>query len=213
MQRTDRERLSEAKAHEVPHQRLAVGVVHLVHDHQGGALAPLEDVGDAVVLLGGAGRGIHDEDHDVGFSDGPFALAGHLGVELGSTRHPTASVHEDELSSQPLGLDFLAVPGDAGLLFDDGLTAAQNPVDECGLADVGSASDDHGGELTHLSPLGVRREPIEAPVRRWRRPRRVPAGRPASCRQGTVRLRGIRRGAGIADGGHVPPTPWRCQNR
>ena len=113
-------RLAEAEGHGLPDQRLAAGVVDLVGDEQhlaGGERA--HDLGDAGVLLGDAGDGVDDEQHGVGLADGLLALAADLRVEVGAAGHPAAGVDEPERHALPLGLDLLAVAGDAGLLLDD----------------------------------------------------------------------------------------------
>ena len=74
-----------------------------------------------------------------------LALPAHLLVERVAPGHPAAGVDERELAALPLGVDLLAVAGDAGLLLDDRLAAAEDPVHQRRLADVGTTDDGHDG--------------------------------------------------------------------
>jgi hypothetical protein len=54
---------------------------------------------------------------------------------------PAAGVDDREATAEPLGLVRDAVARDAGSVFDDGLAAAEDAVDERRLADVRTADD------------------------------------------------------------------------
>src|SRR5262249_49200651 len=59
---------------------------------------------------------------------------------------PPTGVHQGERAAAPVGVVGHPVPGDARGVFDDRLAAAENPVDQGGLADVGAPYHrDHGG--------------------------------------------------------------------
>ena len=96
----------------------------------------------------------------------------------------------------PLGLDLLAVAGDAGLLLDDGVAAADDAVEERRLADVGAPDD--GDDRRQLEPASSTRSRARAQRRgrRWPRSRPGGAGRRAWCRRGTGPATGTRRAAG-----------------
>ena len=64
---------------------------------------------------------------------------------------PAAGVDQQEGAALPLGLDLLAVAGDAGLLLDDGLAAADDAVQQRRLADVGAADDGDDGQVIGAS--------------------------------------------------------------
>ena len=104
-----------------------------------------QQVGHPGVLLGDAHHGVDHHDHDLGLTDGPLALLADLGVELAAAGQPTAGVDQHEGLALPLGLDLLAVAGDARALLDDGLAPADDAVHQRRLAHVGAAHDgDHG---------------------------------------------------------------------
>jgi hypothetical protein len=68
------------------------------------------------------------------------ALLDATGVDL-----PATGVDERELPAGPVGVVGHPVPGHAGHVLDDRLTAPQDPVHQRGLADVGPSHDgDHG---------------------------------------------------------------------
>ena len=68
---------------------------------------------------------------------------------------PAAGVDDGEVPPGPLGVEQLAVPGDARALLDDGLAPADDPVDQRALADVGPADHgDHGPRSCSLAPSG-----------------------------------------------------------
>ena len=64
---------------------------------------------------------------------------------------PAAGVDDREAAAEPLGLVGDAVARDAGGVFDDGLAAAEDAVDERGLADVRAA---HDGEHRQRGQVG-----------------------------------------------------------
>ena len=70
----------------------------------------------------------------------------HLVVEGVAAGQPPAGVDQDEPAPVPLGLDLLAVAGDARALLDDRLAPADDAVHERRLADVGAADDGDGGQ-------------------------------------------------------------------
>ena len=115
------ERVAEAERQRLPDQALAVGVVDLVDDEQHLAAGQVaHDLGHPAVLLGDPGDGVDHDEHDVGLADGLLALAAHLVVERRRRfGHPAAGVDEREGHALPLGVDLLAVAGDAGLLLHD----------------------------------------------------------------------------------------------
>ncbi len=56
-------------------------------------------------------------------------------------RQPAAGVDDGERAAVPVGLEHLAVAGDAGLLLDDGVAPPDEAVHQRRLADVGAADD------------------------------------------------------------------------
>src|SRR5215475_2578463 len=100
---------------------------------------------------------------------------------------PPSGVHQGEGPAAPEGVVGHPVPGDAGGVFDDRLAAAENPVDQRGLADVGPPHHrDHGngaagrGGVPRFSGAGHgHRQPVRA-------------GRPASGNPRSPATRTIR---------------------
>ena len=118
----------------------------------------------------------------------------------GAARRPTVGASQPPVSTttndRPFqsAVEHLAVAGDAGLLLDDGVAAADEPVDQRRLPDVRPTDDrDHGSDA-----LIDRTAAHRATRRRWRRSRPGAGGRRASCRRGSARSRARRRAAGSA---------------
>ena len=155
-------RVAQAEADELP-DRFAAAVVDLVGHHQHRAFEAAQQLGDAGVLLDDAEGGV---DHEEGWrrpSIARLALAAHLGVEVGAAgSHPPVSTRVN--GPLPLGHDLLAVPGDAGLLLDDRLAAAHDPVEQGRLPTL--------GRLTTATTGSSRSRGAARSVgRRWGRPR------------------------------------------
>ena len=97
-------------------------------------------------------------------------------------------------SALPLGLDDLAVAGDAGPLLDDRLAPPDDAVDSVDLPTLGRPTmATVGPSATSCSGAPARRA---ARCRRSGRPRPGGAGRRRSCRRGTAARTGTRRAAG-----------------
>ena len=105
--------LAQAEAQQLPDLALAAGVVDLVGHEQDRLARAAEQLGDLGVLLGDAGDDVDHEQHDVGVGDGPLGLAADLVVEVAARGQPAAGVDEAERAAQPVGVDVLAVAGDA----------------------------------------------------------------------------------------------------
>src|SRR5690606_7955485 len=117
-----------------------------------------------VIVVGDAAGGVDDEDHRVSGVDRRLGLsADGCGEGLAGGQLPAAGVDEEELPPRPVGEELPAITRDTGPLLGDGGTATDDPVDEGGLADVGTADDGDDGEATHAgSSVG----PILGPSRR-----------------------------------------------
>ena len=162
MQRADRVRLAEPEGEELPALVLAAVVVGLVGDDDDVVAAAPQPVGDRLVVVGHPDRGVDDEQHDVGVAHGRLDLAADLHLEVAAARHPPAGVDDPERHAEPLGLERLAVAGDAGPVLDDRRLLADDPVEQRALADVGPADDgDDGGHASVTSLMRSR-----APARR-----------------------------------------------
>ena len=71
-------------------------------------------------------------------------------------QQPAAGVDDGERAAVPVGLEHLAVAGDAGLLLDDRVAAADEPVHQRRLADVRPADDGDHGERRRSSTRTAR---------------------------------------------------------
>ncbi len=183
VQRGDGVRLPQTQRPQVGGVGLAARAVDLVgaqHDRLAGlAQQPY----DGLVGVGGADLGVHDEHHRVGGLDGVLGLRGHGRVDAEDVLLPAAGVDDLEAAARPLGLVGDAVTGDTGLVLDDGLAAADDPVHQGRLADIGAADDGEdgqravpglldraldlldvealfGGQLHELRVLGVAERPV-----------------------------------------------------
>ena len=141
VQRRDREGLAEPEVPEPGGLGLGALVVDLVgrqHDRLAGLA---QDLDDCLVRVGDADRGVDDEEHGVGQRDGDLGLQRDPLEESLRVRVPAAGVDDGERAAVPVGVVGDAVAGDAGLVLDDGLAAADDPVDQRRLPDVGAADD------------------------------------------------------------------------
>ncbi len=142
VQRGDRVGLAEAQRPQGGGVGLAALAVDLVGAQDDGLAGPAQQLDDGLVGVGGADGGVDDEDDRVGRLDGVLGLGGDGGVEAQHVLLPAAGVDDLEAASGPFGLVADAVAGDAGLVLHDGLAAADDPVHQGRLADIGAA--DHG---------------------------------------------------------------------
>ena len=106
-----------------------------------GFLRLAEHLHDAFVGGGGADGGVDDEQDGVGEFHGHLGLLGDAGVDAAGVVLPAAGVDDGEVAAVPVRRVHDAVAGDAGGVLDDGLAAAEDPVDQGGLAHVGPADD------------------------------------------------------------------------
>ena len=175
MESACRNGVAEPKAHVLPYLTLAAGVVSFVGDDQNIGACAANPVGDQLVVVGQWGRGIDDEEDDIGFADSLLHLTRHLGFEFGPARHPAAGVDDEEWDVEPLGLEHLAVTSDARPVFDNRLLATDNAVEKRRLADVRATDDDDARQLGvgvgwhHLVKLADRlRVEVERVIRELR---------------------------------------------
>jgi len=142
VQRGDGVRFPEAQRPQVRGVRLAALAVHLVRAQHDGLPGLAQQPDDGLVGVRRADLGVHDEDDGVGRLDRVLGLRGHRRVDAEDVLLPAAGVDDLETPPGPLGLIGDAVAGHPRLVLDDGLAAADDPVDERRLADV--RPPDHG---------------------------------------------------------------------
>ncbi len=146
VQRGDRVRHTEAERPQggrVGFAALAVDLVGAQHD---GLARLAQQAYDGLVGVGGADLGVDDEDDRVGGLDGVLGLGGDGGVDAEDVLLPAAGVDDLEAAAGPFGLVRDAVAGDAGLVLDDRLAAADDPVHQGRLADIRAADDGEDGK-------------------------------------------------------------------
>ena len=96
---------------------------------------------DRLVGVGDPDRGVHHEHDHVGELGRDLRLLGDAQPHAGRARIPPAGVDEGEPRPPPGRLVGDPVAGDAGHVLHHRLAAADDPVDERGLADVRAAHD------------------------------------------------------------------------
>ena len=135
------------------HRRVDL-VGHEDHRH----LRALQLAGHDLVGLGDADLGVDHDDDDVGGGHRTLGLAGDGGVDALDVGVPATGVLHPEAAPGPLGQVLHAVAGDAGGVLDDGLTPAEEAVDQGGLAHVRPAHHRDGAQgllLVVLDAEGV----------------------------------------------------------
>ncbi len=106
-----------------------------------GFLRLAQHLHDAFVGGGCAHGGVDDEQDGVREFHGHLGLLRHTGVDAAGIVFPPAGVHYREVAAVPVRRVHDAVAGDAGGVLDHCLAAAEDPVDQGGLAHVGPADD------------------------------------------------------------------------
>ena len=143
----DRDRLAEAERVELGGERLLLGPVDLVGDDDDGQVAAAQNLRDLGIALAQPGARVEDERDGVGVGDRCPRLRLDLprerilGLEIDA-----AGVDQLEPHAVPLALQSLAVAGDTRLLVNDGLTPADQAVDQRRLADVREADHSDASE-------------------------------------------------------------------
>ena len=109
-------------------------------DHLGRALA--QPAREALVERQDAGASVDQEQDDVGTLDGALGEAPHARLErLAAGGFPTRGVEQQEGEIAQLRRLLANVARDARRIVDDGAAAADQPVEQRGLADVGTTDD------------------------------------------------------------------------
>ncbi len=142
VQRRDGVRLAEAEGPERGGARLLARVVDLVGDEEHRLAALAQHLHDVLVGRGRADDRVDDEQHGVGEVDRRPrpAAATEASMPWASGSQPPVSTSVKRRSFHS-ALVRDAVARDAGGVLDDGLAAAEDAVDERGLADVRAADD------------------------------------------------------------------------
>ena len=115
-----------------------------------------QDLDDGLVVVGDADGRVDDEQHRVGEADRDLGLAGDPLGQAAGVGVPAAGVDDGEGAAGPVGVVGDPVAGDAGHVLDDGLAAADDPVDQRGLADVGAADDGEDRDGPVAAPRAAR---------------------------------------------------------
>ena len=166
MQGRHRERVAQAERDELPGVGSGAGVVDLVDDHQHRLARRRKQVATWASSSVRPVAAVDHEQHHPGVGHGLLGLAGHLGIERVAAGQPAAGVDEREGTTLPLGVDHLAVPGDAGPLLDDGLAPPDDAVEQRRLAHVGATDDGDGRQGGRDDATGIGRRRVGADRRR-----------------------------------------------
>ena len=147
MQRGYRERLPETERVEIGQLRFRTRGIHLVHDQERRAAALADPFGDVDVERRDPFLEIQHEQREVRFLDRVIGLLHDLAQDgLGARGIDPARVHEQEAAAAPGGLGVVAIAGQPRKLVHDGLTLAQDAVEERGFSDVRSPDDRDDGK-------------------------------------------------------------------
>ena len=147
MKGAHRDGITESEREELPQIGLALVVVGLVGDDERLMTAAPQPVGDGLVVLATADRGVDHEQHEVGLVDGGLDLLADLRLEIVAARHPAAGVDHTERHTEPLGFELLAVARDTGPVLDDRRLLADDAIEQRALADVRPPDDHHRRQL------------------------------------------------------------------
>ncbi len=166
VQRRDRVGLPQPEVPQPEGLGLGALVVDLVggqHDRLAGLAQHLDD---GLVVVGDPDGGVHHEEHRVGDLHRDLGLGPDAQGEALRVGVPAAGVDDGEGAAVPVGVVGHPVAGHAGDVLDDGLAPTDDPVDQGGLAHVGSA--DHGQHGNHFGrgAVGADRLGCHVPVLR-----------------------------------------------
>ncbi len=138
----DRDRLAQPQPMRLGEALLPGAALALVGDHDHLARALAQPGREALVQRQDAGAGIDQEQHDVGALDGALGEAAHARLQRLAPRGlPARRVEQGEGEVAELGRRLAHVARHARRVVDDGAAAADQPVEQSGLADIGSADD------------------------------------------------------------------------
>ncbi len=133
----------------------SVLVVGFVDDDENGAIESAQVLGEIPVGGVDAIDCIDDEEDDVGFGHGDFGLGADLIYEgIVIAEEDSSSVNDAVLPVFPFGFGIDTVSGDARSVFDHGKAVADESVEHCAFADVGSADNDKGGQAESHNSSG-----------------------------------------------------------
>jgi hypothetical protein len=143
VRRRDRERLAQAHPVELVDQLVALGVVDLVdreHDRLAGRAQPGRDL---EVERREPERPVDDEDEEVGLADRALGLAVDAGADHVARRDriEPAGVDHAQRAAEVVDVAVAAVAGQARRVVDERGPAADEPVEQRRLADVGPADE------------------------------------------------------------------------
>ena len=149
----DGQRIAQAQTVEIGEPRLLGRRLHLVGHEEHERMRLAEQGGNLQVEPRHTLAHVHDEEHDVGFLEGGQHLTAHaLDQWLGRRRIEAAGVDDGGVPALEGDAPIEPVAGDTGDVVHQRLPSAHEPIEERGLADVGTA--DHGHEAG-VEPAGL----------------------------------------------------------
>src|SRR5699024_7568395 len=147
VQGTDRVRLSHTQVPQFQRLGLLLFTVDLVGGEHDRTLGAAQHPGDGLVGVGGADGGVHHEQDHVGGLGRVLGLSGHHRGQTTDTGLPSTGVHQGEGDVLPFGVVGDPVTSHPRNILHHGLSAAQDSVEQAGLAHVGAADHGHHGKL------------------------------------------------------------------
>ena len=158
VQSGNRDGVTYAQRIELPESLLlAVGIVELVDEQEGGLLCALDHARNALVFFGDADGTIDNEEDDVGFFCGGKSLVANRGREDILAFHglDAARVYERELMTTPIGVVIGAVSRNATAFVDDGVRGLGDAIDEGGFTDIRTTDNRNDGLHMYLLADGT----------------------------------------------------------
>ena len=145
VQRGDRVRHAEAERPQLGRVGLAGLAVHLVHRKHDVRASAAQHADHRLVRIGRTDLAVDHEHDDVSRRDRQLGLGRDPSRPTAGIGHPAAGVDDREVAPRPRGVVRDPVAGHPGDVLDHRLAAADQPVHQRGLADVGATDDgDHG---------------------------------------------------------------------
>ena len=163
LRRRHRDRLAEAERVELGGQRDVARESILLAATTTGIGDAAQQIRDLVIAGAQTGAGVDHQHGGVGVGERRLHLLVHRPGQLGPVvQVDPAGVDQRQRAAVPLGVQLLAVAGDAGALVHHRLARLGEPVDQRGLSDVGISDDRdlHGGPEASVRASGRPRRPV-----------------------------------------------------
>ena len=163
----DRHRLAEPEFMRLDQPGLGGRALAFVGHQHKRRFQPPQGPGEVPVHGRDAGAGVEHQQRDIGLRQRPAGLLQHIGLDtVGRHVLQTGGIDDGECERADPAFADPAVAGDAGLVVDQRLALADQPVEQGRLAHIGAA-DDGDGEGHGPSCLSLREDSIRGSGR-WK---------------------------------------------